>query len=112
MSTPELTARIGREVSVRHPPAKVESSNDHPARHTSSVNRTRNKVTALNRFPRSSGILCHVTSLPVRWGIGDLGSAAYRFVDWLTRAGQGLWQVLPLGPPGYGESPYQCFSAF
>lgn len=66
----------------------------------------------MNRFPRSAGVLCHVTSLPGRWGLGDLGNTAYRFVDWLTAAGQGLWQVLPLGPPGFGESPYQCFSAF
>src|SRR3989304_5288432 len=64
------------------------------------------------RFPRSSGILLHPTSLPGRYGIGDLGDAAYRFVDFLVSAGQQLWQVLPLGPTGYGDSPYQCFSAF
>lgn len=63
-------------------------------------------------FPRSAGVLCHVTSLPGSWGIGDLGDAAYRFVDWLAEAGQGIWQILPLGPPGYGESPYQSYSAF
>lgn len=62
--------------------------------------------------PRVSGILLHPTSLPGRFGIGDLGSAAYGFVDFLARNGQGLWQVLPLGPTGYGDSPYQCFSAF
>lgn len=64
------------------------------------------------RFPRSSGILLHPTSLPGPYGIGDLGDAAYRFVDFLIDAGQRLWQVLPLGPTGYGDSPYQCFSAF
>jgi len=53
----------------------------------------------------------HPTSLPGRFGIGDLGAAAYRFADWLARAGQSLWQVMPLGPTGYGDSPYQCFSA-
>ncbi|MBS1854749.1 MAG: 4-alpha-glucanotransferase [Acidobacteria bacterium] len=63
------------------------------------------------RFPRSSGILLHPTSLPGPYGIGDLGSAAYRFADFLGDAGQTLWQVLPLGPTGYGDSPYQCFSA-
>jgi len=63
-------------------------------------------------FPRACGILLHPTSLPGRYGVGDLGSAAYKFVDWLASAGQGLWQVLPLGPTGYGNSPYQCFSAF
>ncbi len=64
------------------------------------------------RFPRSSGILLHPTSLPSRFGIGDLGAEAYRFADFLAGAGQRLWQVLPLGPTGYGDSPYQCFSAF
>jgi 4-alpha-glucanotransferase len=61
---------------------------------------------------RSSGILLHPTSLPGPHGIGDLGSAARAFVDFLVRSGQTLWQVLPLGPTGYGDSPYQCFSAF
>ncbi|HZI18974.1 MAG TPA: 4-alpha-glucanotransferase [Pyrinomonadaceae bacterium] len=63
-------------------------------------------------FPRTCGILLHPTSLPGRFGVGDLGPEAYRFVDFLAAAGQHLWQVLPLGPTGYGDSPYQCFSAF
>lgn len=63
-------------------------------------------------FERSAGILLHPTSLPGKYGIGDLGNEAYRFVDWLESAGQILWQVFPLGPTGYGDSPYQCFSAF
>ncbi len=63
-------------------------------------------------FPRSSGILCHPTSFPSKYGIGDLGRGAYDFVAWLVAAKQQLWQVLPLGPTGYGDSPYQCFSAF
>jgi 4-alpha-glucanotransferase len=61
---------------------------------------------------RTSGILLHPTSLPGRWGIGDLGATAYTFVDFLHAAGQRLWQVMPLGPTGYGDSPYQGFSAF
>jgi len=61
---------------------------------------------------RGSGILLHPTSLPGCWGIGDLGPEAYRFVDFLASAGQSWWQVLPLGPTGYGNSPYMCFSAF
>lgn len=61
---------------------------------------------------RSSGVLLHPTSLPGRYGIGDLGEEARRFVDWLQEAGQTWWQVLPLGPTGYGDSPYQSFSAF
>jgi len=64
------------------------------------------------RLPRSSGILLHPTSLPGRCGIGDLGKGAFRFVDFLAESGQRLWQVLPLGPTGYGDSPYQSFSAF
>ncbi|HAX68287.1 MAG TPA: 4-alpha-glucanotransferase, partial [Anaerolineae bacterium] len=63
-------------------------------------------------FKRSSGILLHPTSLPGPYGIGDLGPQAYRFVDWLESTGCKLWQILPLGPTGYGDSPYQCFSAF
>ena len=63
-------------------------------------------------FPRASGILLHPTSLPGRFGIGDLGPEAYAFVDFLAGAGQHLWQVLPLGPTGYGDSPYASFSAF
>jgi len=61
---------------------------------------------------RSSGILLHPTSLPGRFGIGDLGTEAYRFADFLADAKQHLWQVLPLGPIGYGNSPYQCHSVF
>ncbi|MFZ0861443.1 MAG: 4-alpha-glucanotransferase [Candidatus Sulfotelmatobacter sp.] len=63
-------------------------------------------------FPRAAGILLHPTSLPSRGGIGDFGPAAYRFVDFLASARQGLWQVLPLGPLGYGNSPYSSTSAF
>lgn len=64
------------------------------------------------KFERSAGILLHPTSLPGKYGIGDLGHEAFRFVDFLESAGQKLWQVFPLGPTGYGDSPYQCFSAF
>src|SRR5499433_3279279 len=63
-------------------------------------------------FSRASGILLHPTSLPGRFGIGDLGKSAYDFIDFLAETGQRYWQVLPLGPTGYGDSPYQCFSAF
>jgi 4-alpha-glucanotransferase len=63
-------------------------------------------------MPRASGILLHPTSLPGPYGIGELGPEAWRFADWLAAAGQKIWQVLPLGPTGYGESPYQLFSAF
>jgi 4-alpha-glucanotransferase len=63
-------------------------------------------------FPRAAGILFHPTSLPSRGGIGDFGPAAYQFVDSLAVARQGLWQVLPLGPLGYGNSPYSSISAF
>lgn len=63
-------------------------------------------------FPRRSGIILHPTSLPGRYGIGDLGREAFQFVDFLARAGQTYWQVLPLSPTGYGDSPYQGLSAF
>ena len=61
---------------------------------------------------RASGILLHPISLPGRFGIGELGPEAHRFIDFLSASSQRLWQVLPLGPTGYGDSPYQCFSAF
>ena len=64
------------------------------------------------RFSRASGILLHPTSLPGRFGIGDLGREAHEFVDFLVASGQSLWQILPLGPTGYGDSPYACYSAF
>lgn len=62
-------------------------------------------------FPRSSGILLHPTSFPSRFGIGDLGSEAYQFIDFLAKSYQQYWQVLPLGPTGYGNSPYASYSA-
>ncbi len=77
------------------------------------------------RFPRSAGVLCHITSLPrclfdrsidspsrYDFGIGDLGPSAYEFADFLVNSGQTIWQVLPLGPPAAGNSPYSCYSAF
>ncbi len=64
------------------------------------------------KLPRSSGILLHPTSLPGPFGIGDMGPSAYAWVDTLASARQSFWQILPLGPTGYGDSPYQCFSAF
>ena len=63
-------------------------------------------------FERAGGILLHPTSLPGPHGIGDLGGAAHRFVDFLADAGLRLWQVLPVGPTGYGDSPYASFSTF
>src|SRR5215213_1079186 len=66
----------------------------------------------MSQRQRESGLLLHVTSLPSDQGIGNFGPAAYRFVHFLSRTRQQLWQVLPLGPTGYGNSPYQSFSAF
>jgi len=63
-------------------------------------------------FSRSSGVLLHPTSLPGKYGVGDLGPEADAFIDFLAASGQSIWQVLPLGPTGYGDSPYQSFSAF
>ena len=64
------------------------------------------------RFPRSSGVLLHITSLPSKFGIGDLGPEAYRFVDWLVNANQGLWQILPFGVADAFGCPYSGLSAF
>ncbi|MDO4573063.1 MAG: 4-alpha-glucanotransferase, partial [Clostridia bacterium] len=61
---------------------------------------------------RSSGILLHISSLPSPYGIGSLGREAYAFIDFLAAARQRYWQVLPLGPTSFGDSPYQSFSAF
>ena len=59
------------------------------------------------RFPRATVILLHPTSLPGPNGIGEIGPEAFCFADWLAEAGRRIWQVLPLGPTGYGDSPYQ-----
>ncbi len=66
----------------------------------------------MTELKRSSGLLLHPTSLPGPYGIGDIGEAAYRWVDFLVRAKQRIWQILPLGPTGYGDSPYQTSSVF
>ncbi|MDY6915393.1 MAG: 4-alpha-glucanotransferase [Candidatus Cloacimonadota bacterium] len=64
------------------------------------------------KFKRTSGILMHVTSLPKDHGIGSMGNSAIEFIDFLEKAKQKLWQIFPLGPTGYGDSPYQTFSVF
>ena len=61
---------------------------------------------------REQGILMPVSSIPSRYGMGTFGRESYEFVDFLKKAGQKLWQILPLGPVGYGASPYQSFSTF
>ena len=61
---------------------------------------------------RSAGILLPISSLPSDYGIGCFSKSAYEFVDWLKEAGQTSWQILPLGPTSYGDSPYQSFSTF
>src|SRR5215207_6388301 len=63
-------------------------------------------------YPRASGILLHPTSLPGGYGLGDLSEWAYHFVDFLVESEQSLWQMLPLGPTSYGDSPYQSLSSF
>ncbi|MGB7346144.1 MAG: 4-alpha-glucanotransferase [Pirellulaceae bacterium] len=64
------------------------------------------------QFPRTSGILLHITSLPGPFCVGDFGAGAIEFVDFLEKSGQRIWQILPLGPPARGNSPYSCYSAF
>ncbi len=63
-------------------------------------------------FERSNGILLHPSSLPGKWGIGTLGKEAIKFIDWMKEAGVKMWQLLPMGPTGYGDCPYSSFSAF
>ncbi len=77
-----------------------------------SFSNNQDESTALMISLRTSGILLHPTSLPGPFGVGDLGPAAYAFADFLIASGQSLWQVLPLGPTGYGDSPYSSYSAF
>ena len=64
------------------------------------------------RIMRSSGVLMHISSLPSPYGIGTMGAQAREFVDFLVKAGQQFWQVLPICPTSYGDSPYQSFSSF
>ena len=59
-----------------------------------------------------SGVLLHISSLPSPYGIGAMGRAAYAFADFVADSGMSVWQVLPVGPTGYGDSPYQAFSTF
>lgn len=61
---------------------------------------------------RESGVLMHITSLPGKYGVGTMGQSAYDFIDFLKAAGQSCWQILPLTPTGYGNSPYQSSSTF
>ena len=69
-------------------------------------------LSATTTRPRSAGILMHITSLPSNYGIGTLGKEAYKFADFLVKAKQKNWQMLPLGPTGYGDSPYQSTSSY
>ena len=61
---------------------------------------------------RAAGVMLHISSLPSDTVIGNLGAGAYRYIDFLNTAGMSIWQICPLGPTGFGDSPYQCFSAF
>src|SRR5256885_7912380 len=61
---------------------------------------------------RAAGILLHPTSLPGRFGIGDMGDELLAFLDWVASAGLAVWQILPLNPPGFGNSPYGCLSSY
>ncbi|TVQ17079.1 MAG: 4-alpha-glucanotransferase [Bacteroidetes bacterium] len=70
------------------------------------------RINTISKMKRSSGILLHITSLPGKYGIGTMGQEAFNFVNYLVESGQKLWQILPLGHTGYGDSPYQCYSAF
>jgi 4-alpha-glucanotransferase len=66
----------------------------------------------MTKYSRHAGVILHPSSLPGNNGIGEFGDEAKKFIDWMKLAGQSIWQVMPLGPTGYGDSPYQCFSSF
>ncbi len=100
---------LGIPGSIAVPSRSVSVATERPIHHASG---TRPDAAATAPFPRSAGILLHPTSLPGPHGIGDLGPEAHRFIELLADAGMTLWQMLPLGPTGFGDSPYQCFSAF
>src|SRR5947207_812811 len=74
--------------------------------------KARDQSGATGMTERAAGILLHPTSLPGRFGIGDLGDELIEFLDWARNAGVKLWQLLPLNPPGYGNSPYGCHSSY
>ena len=67
---------------------------------------------SVNTVKRTAGILLSISSLPSKYGIGCFSKSAYEFADWLKEAGQSYWQILPLGPTSYGDSPYQSFVCF
>ena len=67
---------------------------------------------SVNTVKRTAGILLSISSLPSKYGIGCFSKNAYEFADWLKEAGQSYWQILPLGPTSYGDSPYQSFSTY
>jgi 4-alpha-glucanotransferase len=95
---------------VRHRMRKSKSNTNHAAEQQSPDFTGKSLPFAAGR--REGGVLLHVTSLPGRFGIGDLGPAAYQWIDQLAAARQSWWQILPLGPTSKGDSPYQCLSAF
>jgi 4-alpha-glucanotransferase len=102
---------IYRHSILRSSPARGESSiRIHRAQGAAMAREAAKESPEL--FPRCNGVLLHPTSLPGPSGVGELGPVAHRFVDWLVEAHQSLWQVLPLGPTGFGDSPYQTRSAF
>jgi glycogen debranching enzyme GlgX len=110
---PEPAVRSNSDESATdREPSAAAAPSSRAAQPTPSNATLANASTAPMTFPRAAGILLHPTSLPGPHGIGDLGPDAHRFVEVLAAAGMTLWQMLPLGPTGYGDSPYQCFSAF
>ncbi len=101
----QVLSTSGRRV-LRTPPSPAPEPEAAGRRHAPAGARTAQALS------RASGVLLHPTSLPGPYGIGDLGPSAYQFVDFLAAAAQTYWQILPLGPVGAGNSPYQCYSAF
>ena len=95
--------------ALRLASAKSSPSARRPTRHSDAL---RSRPARARRHADAPGVLLHPTSLPGRYGIGDLGDELLAFLDWAASAGMRIWQVLPLNPPGYGNSPYGCLSSF
>src|SRR3954468_18530821 len=101
-----------RSLSAERPSGRIDCTEAGATRRRAEPPSPAGEEHVAMRLPRASGILLHPTSLPGRFGIGDMGPEAHAFVDFLVEAGQRWWQILPLGPTGYGNSPYQSYSSY
>lgn len=117
LTLPPLTGVVMKQYETPPTPCAADQNNTDTntnARTSTTASTTASTTTSVMASPltkRTAGVLLHPTSLPSKYGIGDVGQAAYDFVDFLAKGGQKIWQILPLVPVGYGYSPYQSISA-